>query len=96
MIARRDRDRDRGRAADDAVGQDLAAVAHLSAIPVPVLDRGGLIPDGDVEVGHGERVAVDGVELQLVQWQGALVGGAECGDGGNASPTVSPPGQAGS
>jgi hypothetical protein len=53
-------------------------VLDLGAVPVPVLDRGGLLAAGDVEVGDDERVSVDrfgGGELgEFGQGQGALVG----------------------
>jgi hypothetical protein len=45
------------------------------AVPVPVFDRGRLAASGHVEVGHDERIAVDGVRPgQLVQGQCPLVG----------------------
>jgi len=37
-------------------------VLHLGAVPIPVLHRSGLFAGGHVEVGHHERVAVDGVD----------------------------------
>ena len=50
-------------------------VLHLGAVAVPVLDRGGALAGGDVEVGHDERVAVHGVQVsELGQGQGTLVG----------------------
>ena len=50
-------------------------VLDRGAVPVPVLDRGGPLAGGHVEVGHDERVAVDGVGGgQLGERQGALVG----------------------
>jgi hypothetical protein len=50
-------------------------VLHLRAVAIPVLHGSGSVAAGDVEIGHDERVAVDGVEFgELVERQGALIG----------------------
>lgn len=62
--------RGRGGAASAVLGVAEQAL-HLGAVPVPVLDLRRAVAADDLEVGHDERVAVDGVEVsELVERQG--------------------------
>ena len=63
-----------GRCRNAASSFGSRIVLHLGAVPVPVLDGGGLVAGADVEVGDDERVGVDRVG-EFGQQQRAVRGG---------------------